>query len=324
LDLRFVTPDHDGGVWITGSAWLLRGLMVHDRNGQVDAVTISGVGNISKPLYITRNVGWMIDVRSLYKTQDGGLSWQRVQITNQPDIRTFHFIDVNNGWVAGWDGAIYRTVDAGQTWKKQETGLDYEFDEIFFIDSSHGWANGFKPNDNQLWDWALIRTNDGGDSWEIVSRDDSSSTRFVNSITFISVNEGWAIDGQNNIVHTVDGGNTWKLQQPSEGHSWSSLFFINDCEGWASGDGVLHTSDGGKTWNYQLDRKRGEDYLDAITFTDSKHGWVIGINTALRTTDGGAIWTRMADDWKEMIPTFQTLLKENSLKTARKQHFSHN
>lgn len=42
LEFRFVTPDHNGGVWITGSAWLFRGLMVNDRSGRTKPITIPG------------------------------------------------------------------------------------------------------------------------------------------------------------------------------------------------------------------------------------------------------------------------------------------
>jgi photosystem II stability/assembly factor-like uncharacterized protein len=94
----------------------------------------------------------------------------------------------------------------------------------------------------------------------------------------------------------------------------NSLFFINDREGWASGDGILHTSGGGETWEYQRIRTQGDNYLDEITFTDRKHGWTIGTDGALRTTDGGETWQPMPDDWKAMIPSFKELLNENSRK----------
>src|SRR6266480_2428100 len=80
LNFQYVTPDRNGGVWITGSAWLFRGLIVNDRNGQTKAITIPGVRTLSEPHFVTPDIGWMTDFRSLYRTLDGGNSWQRVEI----------------------------------------------------------------------------------------------------------------------------------------------------------------------------------------------------------------------------------------------------
>ena len=319
LAFSFVTPDRDGGVWIGGTAWLDRGIMVNDGHGRVTAITVPEVRDVSDLLFVTPDIGWMADTRSIYRTLDRGNSWQRVEIPQEPEIRTVYFSDIQNGWAGGFKGEIYHTADAGQTWHKQETGLDYNFHQIFFVDSLHGWAVGWTNLTAPAQKQALIRTNDGGESWEIISNVDANSRLVVRPIFFVNVNEGWAIDNWNNIVHTTNGGKIWTIQSPSDGNSLNSLFFINDREGWASGDGILHTSDGGETWDYQRIRKQGENYLDEITFTDRKHGWAIGTLGALRTSDGGETWLPMPDDWKAMIPSFQELLKENSRKDVSKR-----
>jgi photosystem II stability/assembly factor-like uncharacterized protein len=261
LDFQYVTPDRHGGVWITGSAWLLRGLMVNDRNGQTKAITIPGVSTFSKPHFVTPDIGLMTDFRWLYRTLDGGNSWQKVEIPDRPATRTVYFSDVQNGWAGGWDGDIYHTTDAGQTWNKQKTGVQYQIHELYFVNALHGWASGFVCYPNLKRMVALMKTTDGGNTWEILSNEDADSPRGVHSVLFVNIAEGWGIDNwQNNIVHTVDGGKTWTIQQRREDHGWNSLFFINDREGWAAGgDGIVHTSDGGETWEYQLNYKPGEE-----------------------------------------------------------------
>jgi len=311
LDFQYVTPDRNGGVWITGSAWLLRGLIVNDRNGQTKAITIPGVRTVSEPLFVTADIGWMTDFRSLYRTLDGGNSWKKVEIADGAEVQSVYFSDVQNGWAGGWDGDIYHTTDAGQTWQKQKTGVDYQIQQIFFVDDRHGWATAFICYADLRRMAALIKTSDGGETWEILSSVEADSPRAVTSLVFVSANEGWGIDSwQYNIVHTVDGGKTWEIQQRRDEHGWSSLFFINDREGWAVGDdGILHTSDGGETWSYQMHYHTGENYVDAIAFADSKHGWAIGRDSIIRTTDGGITWKEIPDDWKRQIPNFQVLLK---------------
>jgi photosystem II stability/assembly factor-like uncharacterized protein len=321
LDFRFVTPDRNGGVWIGGTAWLFRGLMVNDHEGRVKAITVPEVKDVSDLRFVTPDIGWMTDSRSLYRTLDAGNSWQRVEIPRQRGIRTLFFSDIQNGWAGGWTGQVYHTTDAGQTWNEQRTGLDYQIQELRFVDPLHGWAVGFICYADLKRMAALLKTSDGGATWQILSNEDADSRRGVHSVVFLNEHEGWALDNwQYNIVHTVDGGKTWTMQQRREEHGWNSLFFINNREGWAAGDdGIVHTSDGGETWESQLDYKPGEDYLDAIAFADSKHGWAIGMNGALRTTDGGATWRSMPDNWKDSIPSFQMLLKERSFKDVSKR-----
>jgi photosystem II stability/assembly factor-like uncharacterized protein len=73
-------------------------------------LTIPRVKTVSEPHFVSADVGWMTDALSLYRTLDGGNSWQRVEIPQQPDIRTVYFSDIQNGWAGGWDGQIYHTT----------------------------------------------------------------------------------------------------------------------------------------------------------------------------------------------------------------------
>src|SRR5205814_5849891 len=134
----------------------------------------------------------------------------------------------------------------------------------------------------------------------------------VRSMMFTSPTSGWGIDGIGNIIHTTDGGETWKVNRSIAKTPWSVIFFINDREGWALGDsGILHTSNAGQTWQFQHFHAREENYLEQIGFTDEKHGWAVGRSTCLRTVDGGKHWKPISSDWKHRIPDAETLLKQN-------------
>ena len=54
----------------------------------------------------------------------------------------------------------------------------------------------------------------------------------------------------------------------------------------------MATSDGGQSWTRQY---AGSAPLYQVDFTDATHGWAVGKNTLLRTTDGGATWTATAE-----------------------------
>jgi photosystem II stability/assembly factor-like uncharacterized protein len=83
----------------------------------------------------------------------------------------------------------------------------------------------------------------------------------------------------------------------------AAVCFVNPTTGWAVGDhGVIwHTRDGGENWLQQL--SGASCWLNAVTFIDSRRGWVVGgehlpyadatRGIVLRTLDGGATWSRV-------------------------------
>ena len=54
----------------------------------------------------------------------------------------------------------------------------------------------------------------------------------------------------------------------------------------------MATSDGGASWTRQY---AGEADLDQVDFIDGEHGWAAGGDTLLRTANGGASWTALAE-----------------------------
>lgn len=315
FDLTFVTPDRNGGVWLTGSALQVRGLLVN-YGESFKAVTVQGISRAAEPFFVTRDIGWMTNYRFLYRTIDGGGSWTKVDLPGEIFVRSLFFSDVQNGWIGGLKGEIYRTTDGGQSWRKHQTALDYRIHQLVFVDGLHGWANAYVYDPTSGRRSALLRTTDGGENWELLSNVEADSAQSLYRIAFVSREEGWGIDGRfYSIVHTVDGGKTWTIQRERKDRGWNSIVFLNQKEGWASGqDGIIHTADGGDSWENQFDKDSPKPgYLNQIAFIDSKQGWVAGTGGALRTTNGGRTWKLVSDDWRLMIPTVESLLKETAL-----------
>lgn len=309
LSFCSVSSDRRGGVWLSGSAWSLRGLLINDRDGVLVPQLTPGVKEICQSVFTSAERGWMVDARSLWKTNDAGLSWQRVRVGDLPNISTFHFYDSQNGWVGGWTGEIYRTNDGGQTWAKAELPAKYEVQEILFVDRLSGWAVGYSYLPNQTRMTALFRSDDGGFKWQQLSNVDADAKGGVRSLLFLNQRVGWGVGtSRGDIVQTKDGGETWSVKLPGSRSSWNSLFFHDDLHGWAVGTGIAHTSDGGATWTYQLEPESSPGYFESIIFTDAKHGWVVGPNVVMRTTDSGKTWQALPDTWKRLLPSVQTLL----------------
>lgn len=121
------------------------------------------------------------------------------------------------------------------------------------------------------WTW---QSSSNGDLWDV---------SFVGDV-------GWAVDGGDHVLHTVDGGLTWSKLPTGEDDALYGVQFVSPAEGWVVGEwgAVLHTTDGGVTWERQASRSISSLY--DIEFIDADHGWALGLDTLLATTDGGATW----------------------------------
>jgi photosystem II stability/assembly factor-like uncharacterized protein len=173
-----------------------------------------------------------------------------------------------------------------------------EVQQVFFIDSLDGWV---LPSDN-----GLLRTTDGGDTWEIIY-----TNVLFNNIYFISKDVGWGIgrktfeqDYPRNIYYTTDGGNSWAAQLVDTSTSNSidtcafyNIYFQNRLNGWATTEDpfspVLHTSNGGINWNVgtNVSFRLTDGGPFWVEFADSLRGWIVGgLKYSLKTLDGGKTW----------------------------------
>jgi photosystem II stability/assembly factor-like uncharacterized protein len=120
----------------------------------------------------------------------------------------------------------------------------------------------------------------------------------LNDITFMDENQGWAVGGPGDILHTTDGGVTWSTRHVSPMIQAKKICFANALQGWVFGRGecAFHTSDGGATWVPQWFGSTLR--LKGAVFADELHGWAVGTYDSLdlspgiliRTADGGEHW----------------------------------
>ena len=122
---------------------------------------------------------------------------------------------------------------------------------------------------------------------------DSGTKELLTCLSFVDAKNGWAAGHGGIIVHTEDGGNTWRIQRESspENHPLFDIQFLSPRVGYACGayDTFLKTTDGGKTWALSAP---GSDYIySALAFIHEETGYLVGeFGTVLRTRDGGNSW----------------------------------
>ncbi len=156
---------------------------------------------------------------------------------------------------------------------------------VQFVDQQNGWMMTRGPT--------LMRTRDGGRSWEILYID-----IFLDQVQFLNPRLGWAVgreefaDFNRNLYHTTDGGKSWhrQLQGPP---IRLAVFFLDSLQGWIPDcHRIYHTIDGGKTWTVQADSSWATTCLSDVMFKDALHGWGFGDGWGIRTEDGGKTWAR--------------------------------
>jgi photosystem II stability/assembly factor-like uncharacterized protein len=198
---------------------------------------------------------------SLYRTTDGGKSWEKVALLLQQQGKyvlyyPITFKDAQNGFALGAalkPGAhAAETMDLGQ----------YDWSKVY-----------------------LFRTMDGGIHWE------RTSTAFrevngpaVNAPIQFAGNFAYVMIG-NTLYTSNDGGTTWKDDvMPQNG----LVQFVDNQHGWIwmGNDTMKYTPDGGKTWIGDVRLQ----YVSSLEFLSQRIGWASTSTEVLSTTDGGKTW----------------------------------
>ena len=163
---------------------------------------------------------------------------------------------------------------------------------VFFINNDVGFSAG---------GGTLIKTEDGGEQWEIICQ--LPSRRF-SSIFFIDEQVGYATgyysvtSTTGFILKTTDGGYTWTSHEIESPYFMAGIYFSDSMTGYAVGGssskgGIYKTNDGGVTW--QLVYDKGFNWFNAVSFYDSDHGMVVGgRGQIVQTSDAGVTWNDLS------------------------------
>lgn len=132
----------------------------------------------------------------------------------------------------------------------------------------------------------------------------------IRGLSVVDDNIAWASGSNGNIAITTDGGKTWAWKYV-KGYE---LADFRDIEAFSATEAViiasgspaliLKTIDGGHNWKKTYSNIDSAYFLDAMDFSDLKHGWVLGDPISnrfllLETKDGGETWINNLD----IVPT---------------------
>lgn len=230
----------------------------------------------------------------VFRTDDGGQSWEKIDTGHSGRFFTLHFFDADNGFVAGCGGIscsnniLYRTSDGGESWEEVDPGVNVQLFDMQFINDDTGYV-GSRGR--------MIKTVDGGMNWEEINL---PTTRWVRAIEFFDENEGiaiaspeWAASAnvQHNFFRTTDGGETWDEQVINVPGIIEAVHSSGDIM-WAVGqDGaILKSNDRGVSW---ADPVLTRLTISGIESIDRETYIAYTRREILLSTDSGLSWSKI-------------------------------
>jgi photosystem II stability/assembly factor-like uncharacterized protein len=321
------------GVYLStdgGASWRMMGLentghisqiVVHPTNP--DIVYVGALGHVWGPN----------QDRGVFRTTDGGRTWQKVLYVDDKTGVSDLVMDPGNPmvlfaglwnlqrypWVmlnGGESSGIFRSVDGGATWKKLSEGLpkgpvgriglaiapSNPYHVYALVDAKRG----------VLWD-----SNDLGDHWREVSNIHSTNARpfYFSQLRVAPNNEAKLYFLSFSIMESDDGGKTARNigrgVHPDHHALWIDP---NDPNRMINGNdgGVYISTDAGRSWNfrdnipieqfYQVATDDKNPYMLCGGLQDN-NGWCGPSNSLSRGgIDGGEWWTAVGGDGEYVVP----------------------
>jgi len=311
------------GVWKTenaGQSWRHVGLkksrhipriVIHPRDH--NTVFAAVLGNIYKP---TAD-------RGIYKSTDGGKTWEKKLFVNENAGAVDLIIDATNPRIlyastwnlrrtpyslnSGGDGsALWKSIDSGETWTE--------------ISKNEGFAKGIlgnigvtvSPVNNNIV-WAIVenkdkggvyKSTDGGETWKLINSERKLRQRaWYYSRIYADPQDVEVVYVLNVRYHkSTDGGKTYSTFNAPHGDHHDLWIAPENPKRMVMGDdgGAQTTYDGGETWSTYYNQPTAQFYR--VTTDDSFPYRIYAAqqdNSTIRISHRNEGWNIDEDDWEE-------------------------
>lgn len=248
--------------------------------------------------FFDANTGWACgQFGFLFKTTNGGLNWNHINLSNNFSYKTLCFINQNTGWIglgsyilSQYRGLVIKTTNSGINWKLDTLSDENNIpNKITFFNSQTGWiaANGIYKTTNSGMNWIRYHIQ-GYENFDI------------RSIAFPDFNTGYCTGTffnnytgvQRDIISkSTNGGISWQNIREESSSSGSYRFyndlqFLNNNTGYLCGNPPLKTTNGGMNWSNIMENT---SYY-SMHFINANTGWFGRWDYSAMTSNGGLSW----------------------------------
>lgn len=237
--------------------------------------------------FLTPQLGFVVGYNgALLKTSDG-TTW--TTLTVPVEVNTHHFLGIDfltsqsGVAVGGLLGAetgqtIIGTENGGADWTVQHSQSGPILRDVSFANNQIGVAVG----DNGT----ALRTDNGGDSWNVIAIPTEVQSRDFHAVTMLSGNRGLIVGGQlsndsiQTVLRTTDGGQNWEVVRDALGPMLRDVCSAGTTSFYAVGNRgtVLFSDDDGSVWNsVNIDPEVNDTVdLNAVHFANADFGTAVG------------------------------------------------
>lgn len=257
--------------------------------------------------------------RGVYRTMDGGTTWEKVLYVNDRTGASSLSMDMNNPrilyaamwqhsrypWIiesGGADSGLYKSTDGGTTWNQMKAGLPKDFGKSGISVSRANSERVFAVIEAEGKKGGVYRSDNAGKSWKQVNGNRVNIARswYYMEIFADPQNENVVYVLNAPVMKSIDGGKSFTNIPVPHGdnhHLWINPYdntnLINSNDG-----GANISFNGGKSWSTQQNQPTAQFYR---VIADNQVPYHVyggqqdnsAIAIASRTNDGGIDWK----DW---------------------------
>jgi len=268
--IRGVTTSQGEGIWKSTDAGQTFSFIGLPKAGQIAKIQIHPTDPDLVYVAVQGQIWAPNPERGVYRSKDGGETWEQVLAVNPDTGATDITMDPTNPRVlyagmwhhgrkpwfiksGGEGGGIYKSVDGGDSWEQLEGGLPDLIGKIGIAVSADNPARLYAMIEAEPGEGGVWRSDDYGSSWELINGHRALWSRawyYIHiAVDQTDADTVWALNTR--LYKSVNGGKDW--EQVSAPHGDHHDMWFNPENGNniinANDGGANVTFDGGETWS---------------------------------------------------------------------------